>query len=265
MFTDTHCHIHEDDYPLDPEAAYTRAMADGVDRLLCVGTSADSSARAMSFAAAHAGVWAVIGIHPHEAAKFGAALGVFGGSNGGWAAIQELALTNPAKLVGIGECGLDYYYHDDEDDRQLQRDLLRQHLELASALQLPVSFHVRDAFDDFWPIFDEFKGIRGVLHSFTDSSDNLAKALERGLYIGVNGISTFTKIPEQITMFSSIPLEKLLLETDAPYLTPKPLRGSINEPAFITHVARSHAALRGIPVEAVATATDRNATSLFSI
>lgn len=255
MLTDTHCHIHESDYPLGAEQAYQRALAAGVDRMVCVGTDLDSSQRALAFAAQHDRAWAAIGLHPHEATRSGI----------DFEAPSQLAVDRPAKLVAVGECGLDYFYHDDPADRRRQQQLLRRHLSLAAEYNLPVIFHVREAFADFWPIYEDFKAVRGVLHSFTDSQAELERALGHGLLIGVNGISTFTKDPAQQAMFATIPLENLLLETDAPYLTPKPIRGTVNEPAYVKHVARFHAALRGITEETVAAATTHNATQVFQL
>jgi TatD DNase family protein len=131
--------------------------------------------------------------------------------------------------------------------------------------QLPVIFHVREAFSDFWPIFDSYLGIRGVLHSFTDTKENLDMAIERGLYIGVNGISTFAKDPVQKALFASIPLDHLLFETDAPFLTPVPFRGKVNEPAFVKNVAEFHADIRHISYESIASASTTNATALFAL
>jgi TatD DNase family protein len=142
---------------------------------------------------------------------------------------------------------------------------LEAQIEVALHHDLPIIFHVREAFDDFWPIFDKYPGIRGELHSFTDSQENLAKALERGLYIGVNGISTFTKDEAQKAMFDAIPLDRLLLETDAPFLTPTPFRGKINEPAYVRNIAQYHAERRGISVEEIARVTSQNAKVLFAL
>jgi TatD DNase family protein len=131
---------------------------------------------------------------------------------------------------------------------------------------LPIIFHVRDAFDDFWPIFDNYNSqIRGVLHSFTDSHEHMMAAVERGLYIGVNGISTFTKDEMQQKMFASIPVNRLLLETDAPFLTPTPLRGKVNEPAFVRYVAEHHAKIRGLSTDELAASTTANAHALFAL
>lgn len=247
MLTDTHCHIHEASYP-DAQEALQRANEAGINRLICVGTDQKTSAEAVKFAQIHDNCWASLGIHPHEAVHDGVAK------------LEKLVNDN---VVAIGECGLDYFY--DHSPREKQIEILHQQIELAQKYNLPLIFHVREAFDDFWPIFDQYRGLRGVLHSFTDTRANLEKALERGLYIGVNGISTFTKVDEQREMFASIPLENLLLETDAPFLTPVPKRGTVNEPAFITHIAQHIVNLRSITLEELSRATERNATTLFSL
>lgn len=251
MLIDTHCHIHDREF-FTAEVAdevYGRAIAANV-AMLCIGTSQPDSRAVVEFAGSHDQVWAVVGVHPHEAKD-------------GVAVIGEILAENHAKTVGIGEIGLDYYY--DHSPRDVQIAALEQQLQWAVDYNLPVSFHVREAYEDFWPIFDNFRGIRGTLHSFTDSQANLDKGFERGLFVSVNGISTFTKDPAQQQLFRAIPLEKLLLETDAPFLTPKPYRGTINEPAFVSEVAKHHAAIRGIGPDTVAKATTANAISLFAL
>ena len=145
---------------------------------------------------------------------------------------------------------------------------MRAQLELAQKLNLPVSFHVRNAFEDFWPIFDEVSRngkIRGVLHSFTDSKENLKQALRRDLFIGVNGISTFVKKPEELEMFDQIPLSKILIETDAPFLAPKGERGKPNQPAFSKLIVEDLAKKRGISTEEIAKITSENSEKLFNI
>src|SRR5690606_897540 len=151
----------------------------GITKVICVGTSGDSSERAVKFASRRPNVYSSVGAHPHDAKD-------------GYDKIEAiLAGTLPKRLVAVGEIGLDYFYT--YSPREIQLKAFEAQLDLALKHDLPVIFHVRDAFDDFWPIFDNFKGIKGVLHSFTDSKDNLNEALKRNLYIGVNGISTFTK------------------------------------------------------------------------
>ena len=250
MFTDTHCHIHEESYQ-DREAAYERAMEAGVDRLICVGTDVTTSEEAVEFARTHENAWAIIGIHPHEAKRDGERLGELK------ALLDDPS--NAAKIVGIGEIGLDYFYN--HSPREVQIRILKAQVDLATAYNLPISFHVREAFDDFWPIFESYKDLRGVLHSYTDNLSNLGKAISYGLYIGVNGISTFAK--DKTDVYQAIPLEKMLLETDAPFLTPVPNRGKVNEPAFITHVANHLSDLHSVSLEELSATTQRNATTLF--
>jgi TatD DNase family protein len=248
MLIDTHAHIHEPSYSLSGDEVLQRGRAAGVEKVICVGTNELSSHQAVAFAAGRDGVFASIGVHPHDTKE-------------GWAEIAKIEPTE--KLVAIGEIGLDYFYT--HSPREMQIRALEEQLDIATKHSLPVIFHVREAFDDFWPIFDNFRGLRGVLHSFTDNEKNLEEGLKRGLYIGVNGISTFTKDHAQQQMFSRAPLERMVLETDAPFLTPAPFRGTINEPAYIRRIADYHAEGRGIPFSDVATATTINATALFAI
>jgi TatD DNase family protein len=136
---------------------------------------------------------------------------------------------------------------------------------VAKQHSLPLSFHVREAFDDFWPIFESYQGLRGVLHSFTDSEANLARALDHGLYIGVNGIATFTNNEAQLVIYRTIPQQRLLLETDAPFLTPKPFRGKVCEPKHVMLTAEFLADLRQKSLVELAEATTANAKQLFNL
>jgi len=249
MLIDTHCHIHESDFPLPIEDVLAHAVDADVQKLICIGTNEQSTREAISFAESHDNTWASIGVHPHD-------------TKDGYDEIAALAGTSD-KIVAVGEVGLDYFYT--HSPKEMQIEALKHHIEIALKHDLPIIFHVREAFDDFWPVFDSYSGIRGELHSFTDSKENLKKALERGLYIGVNGISTFTKDETQKDTFDSIPLDRLLFETDAPFLTPAPFRGKVNEPAFVRNVAEYHANRRGISVEQIASATTANAEKLFAI
>lgn len=248
MLIDTHCHIHDATYPLDVADVLMHAGQAGVEKMICVGTDEDSSFAAINLAEKHDHIYASIGVHPHD-------------TKDGYSRLYDMSST---KLIAVGEIGLDYYYT--HSPREIQIAALKGQIELAIARNLPIIFHVRDAFDDFWPIFDSYDTqIKGVLHSFTDSSENMHAAIARGLYIGVNGISTFTKDTAQQAMFASIPLENLILETDAPFLTPTPLRGKVNEPAFVRHVAEHHAKIRGLSIDELATITSSNAHALFAL
>ena len=206
---------------------------------------------AVAFAQKHEGVWASIGIHPHEAKDH----------LGRDTQARFAALASLPKVVAVGECGLDYFYgHSPKED---QAAVLRFQLELALEYSLPLNFHVREAFDDFWPIFENYRGVRGVLHSFTDSQENMERAVAHGLYIGVNGIATFTRDEAQLVTYRTIPQHSLLLETDAPFLTPKPFRGKVCEPKHVVHTAEFLAELRGTTVSELAVTTTTNARKLF--
>ncbi len=268
QLVDTHCHIQSigsdsQDHTaemwrkegLSLDGVIADAAAKDVTKLICVGCDLADSRLAISVAENIAGCFAAVGIHPHEAghhteqAKLKDELGGF---------------LKADKLVGIGECGLDYFYnHSVPADQQA---VLRWQLDLAAAHDLPVIFHVRSAFDDFWPIFDSYgTKLRGVLHSFTDSRVNLLAALRRGLYIGVNGIATFAKDPVQLSVYKDIPSSSLLLETDSPYLTPVPFRGKVNKPEQILTIAEFLADLRHEEVEELAGTTTANAHLLFGV
>ncbi len=266
---DTHCHVQsagqvegEDNTVLlwqrlgaSPETIIKRAQSAKVKQMICVGCDLLDSKLAIGFAAEHDNCFAAIGIHPHEAKRY-----VDSSSD------QEAfkALAKQAKVVAIGECGLDYFYNHSEPDDQAA--ILKLQLDLAVATGLPVIFHVRQAFADFWDIFDSYDNkIRGVVHSFTDNMANLEAALKRGLYIGVNGIATFAKDPDQLAVYKAIPVDRLLLETDAPYLTPTPFRGNVNEPKHVLTVAEFLARLRGEELNYLAEHTTSNAGLLFGL
>ncbi len=248
MLIDTHCHIQES-YDLPVDEVLQAAHEQAVTQMICVGTNERSSKQAIAFAEKHPKAVASIGVHPHD-------------TKDGYGAIAELAGTSPA-IVAVGEIGLDYFYTN--SPREVQIEALKSQIEVALKHDLPIIFHVRDAFDDFWPIFESYKGIRGVLHSFTDSKENMEKAISKGLYIGVNGISTFTKDEAQKAMFDAIPLDRIMFETDAPFLTPTPYRGKINQPAYVKVVAEYHALRRGVSLEEIANASTRNARALFQL
>jgi TatD DNase family protein len=265
--TDTHCHVHEVVKRLTPvhdkwinggvtdaDVVLAEAKEQDVTRAICVGTSVEDSELAVDFVQNRQNVWASIGIHPHEAERYvdnTAILDAF------------LALATKSKVVAVGECGLDFFYNHSPKEDQIK--ILRFQIELALKHDLPMIFHVREAFSDFWPIFDEYTGIRGVIHSFSATRTELEQILARGLYIGLNGIMTFTKQSEQLEAAKAVPLDKLLLETDAPFLTPAPYRGTICQLKHVRVTAGFLANLRGESLEALAQATTANAQQLFKI
>ena len=265
---DSHCHIqsigsktgeantkkHWAKSGFTVDGVIDRAKKQGVSKLICVGCDLEDSQLAINFVSDRQNVWASIGLHPHEAKNYVDKPDLVEAFK---------ALVNQPKVIAIGECGLDFFYNHSSSNDQL--DILKLQLDLASKHNLPVIFHVRQAFTAFWPILDQFKGIKGVLHSYTDDQANLDKALARGLYIGVNGISTFTKEQNQLNMYKQIPLDRLLLETDSPFLTPVPYRGTINEPSRVATVAAFMADLRGENLDDLAKITTSNAQNLFKI
>jgi TatD DNase family protein len=269
---DTHCHIHEmvrrttpvydkwhsDDTDRTPDTVIAAASEAGVNRMLCVGTTLADSELAVEFVGAHENMWASIGIHPHEAADH-----LDASAKERFAGLLKGAAKK--KIVAIGECGLDYFY--DHSPREAQIEILKFQIELAIAHNLPMSFHVREAFDDFWPIYESYRGsnIRGVLHSFTDDVANMERAAKHGLHFGVNGIVTFAKSEAQLVTYRTIPRELLLLETDAPFLTPVPFRGTMCEPKHVRVTADFLADLRSENLEDLAAATTANARALFNV
>ncbi len=254
MLIDTHCHIHRNDYPLNRDEVIDRAVKNGVGQLICIGTDEADSTMAVDFAVKYDNVFASVGVHPHEVKN-------------GWNKIVEFLKDKNSKIIAIGEIGLDYHY--DLSPRDIQIQALKDQIKIAQQYDLPIIFHVRDAFDDFWTIFDECQlegnAIRGVVHCFTDFADNAQKCLDRGLYIGVGGFSTFVKDESQKAMFASLPIDKILLETDAPYLTPVPFRGKVNEPAFVRNIAVYQAEIRNISLDEIIKNTTANARALFKI
>ncbi len=230
------------------------ATQEGVTRLICVGCTLHDSQAAIKFAEAHDGVWASIGLHPHEGSQY----------VDDHLSLQKFRdLASHPKVIAIGETGLDYYY--EHSPRAVQIKLLKFQLDIAVEHDLPLIFHVRDAFSDFWPIFDAYKGLRGVVHSFTASVKEVEEIVSRGLYIGLNGIMTFTKNAEQLEAAKAIPINRLLVETDAPYLTPVPFRGTICQPKHVRVTAEFLGGLRGESLETLSAATTANAKRLFKL
>lgn len=269
MFVDTHCHIQSAGLTagerstrevwakasgLTGDDLVAAAVEAGVSRMICVGCDLEDSRLAIDFVKSREKCFASIGIHPHEAGSY---------FNKPHQLKQFAELTDHKKVVAIGECGLDYYY--EHSPRTAQIEVLQYQLQLAQQYNLPVIFHVREAFDDFWPILDKYPGIRGVLHSFTDNQANLEKAVERGLYIGVNGIATFVKDPKQLEVYKTIPTDNLLLETDAPFLTPVPFRGTICQPKHVVVTAEFLSQLRGESLDNLGKSTTQNALNLFKL
>lgn len=251
MLVDTHAHIHFSDYETDAGAVIDRAQAGGVKQIICVGTNASDSRRAVDFVQKRDGLWATIGLHPHEA-------------KAGQPALDQLArLLDQPKVVAVGECGLDYYRN--LSPKADQEQALRFQIELALQHNLALVFHVRDAFTDFFRITDDYQVPRAVVHCFTAGRVEMEQTVERGFFIALNGIMTFTKNDSQLEAATLVPLDHLVLETDCPFLTPAPKRGQRNEPANLSLTAQFLARLRGEALEDLAAITTANAQRLFGL
>jgi len=248
---DSHCHIHSKDYPINREQVLLRANQVGVASLICVGTDAEDSSLAVNFASNHDNCWASVGLHPHDSKLANTQL------------TKIRVLASKPRVVAIGECGLDYHYQHSSKDEQERA--LREQIELGIEHDLAMVFHIREAFDDFWRIFDTYSGVRGVVHSFTGARNQLEEILNRNLYVGLNGIMSFTKDPHQLDMAKLVPIDSLVLETDAPFLTPVPFRGKVNEPRYVELVAQFLAELRSDSLSELKNSTTQNVKKLFQI
>jgi TatD DNase family protein len=257
-FVDSHCHIGASNFAEDADAVVERALAQGLTHLIHIGAGANISAcrEAIEVVERHPQVFCTLGVHPHDVGE---------GFDPG-PVIEEIRhLASHEKVVGIGETGLDYYY--DHAPKEAQKRGLRQFLMLAQELDQPVVFHVREAYDDFFPIIDEvgLPAAGGVLHCFTGTLAEAEGGLERGLYVSMSGIVTFKNAGDLRAVAQQVPLDRLLVETDCPYLAPVPKRGRRNEPAFVAYTADAVAELRGIETSELRAATGRNAVRLFRL
>ena len=255
MLIDTHAHIHFDEYHEEIDAVLDRAHEAGVSKIIAVGVDEVDSGQAVAVARAYDNVWATVGLHPHEAES-------------GYEALEEVArLAEFEKVVGVGEYGLDY--NREGYDQDAQERAFRFQLELALEHDLASVFHVRDAFPDFFRILDEYDidpaEFRGVVHCFTAGVDEMEEAVKRGLFVALNGIMTFSKDQNQLEAARRLPLDRLVLETDCPFLSPVPKRGTRNDPANVALTAKFLADLRGESFERLSEASTRNAERLFEI
>lgn len=260
-WTDSHCHL-QDRYRDGPDEGagdaglrevLERAARAGVTAAVCIGTDADSSREAVRIANLEdlaIDVYATVGLHPHEAST----------STRGLAALLDA--DGADRVVGIGECGLDYYYEHSPRDAQLVA--LRDQLALAVTRDLAVVLHVRDAFDDLFSVLDDV-GVppRTIVHCFSAGPAEARRCVAAGMMVSVAGIVTFKNADPLRAALAEVPLDRLLVETDAPYLAPVPHRGRRNEPAFVVETAKVLAAVKGISYEALAAATTENFFRLF--
>jgi TatD DNase family protein len=254
MFVDSHCHLNYKGLVEEQESVLLRARRAGVSKMLNISTRASEWDEVIAVAEREPDVWASVGIHPHEADLH--------------PDVETETLVERAhhpRVAGIGESGLDFYY--DRSDRDRQRASFRSHIAAARRTGLPIIVHTRDAEEDTAEILRDEMGkgtFTGVIHCFTASADFARKALELGLYISMSGIVTFRNAKDLAATARNIPSDRLLIETDAPFLAPVPHRGRPCEPAFVADTARFLAELRGESVERLADYTTANFSALFS-
>lgn len=249
---DSHLHLDDDAFEPDREAVLARARAAGVRGFLTVGTSLEGSRRALALAEQHADVWAAVAIHPHEAGEATPE------------AMETLAaLAHHPKVVAIGETGLDYFRH--FAPRDVQQEAFRAHLGLALRFGLPVVVHNRDAHADVLRILEEEAPPRVIMHCFSGSLETARTCLDRGYYLGLGGPLTYRNARRVLEVVRLVSPDRLLLETDAPYLPPEPHRGRRNEPAYLPLMARAAADARGVAAGTVAELTTVNAREVFGL
>jgi TatD DNase family protein len=254
MLIDSHCHLDFPEFAGDLDGILARAAAAGIGTMLTISTRLDRFPGVRAIAESSDRIWCSVGIHPHEASEAGEAN-----------AERLVALAQHPKVVGIGETGLDYFY--ENSPRAQQREVFRFHIEAARQSGLPIIIHTRDADDETAEILAEEMGkgaFTGLIHCFSSSRKVAEVGLELGLYISLSGIVTFNKAEALRDIVRDLPLDRILVETDSPFLAPVPHRGKRNEPAFTAATAAKVAELKGVGVDVLAAATTENFRRLFT-
>jgi TatD DNase family protein len=254
---DSHAHIDFPQFAEDRQAMLDRARAAGITTLLAIGTGPgpEKLDAALPFAERHDWIYATVGIHPHEAKEVGQQH-----------LVELTRLAKHLRVIAWGEIGLDYFY--DHSPRELQQKVFRDQMDLAKQAKLPIIIHCRDAWTDCLNMLEEFwlpTGLGGILHCFTSTLEDARRGIEMGFLISFAGNSTYPKTQNLRDVAKELPLEKILIETDAPYLAPQPWRGKRNEPAYVAEVARVLANVRNCSPDEVAAATSQNFRRLFGL
>lgn len=246
-WVDTHCHIYDQKIEGGTEVALSAAREAGVNKMIVIGTDANTTQQAISLAADNDDVWATVGLHPHDAKD---------GFD------ELLPFLGAERVVAIGECGLDYYYK--HSDRQVQREMFGRQISIANELHLPLVIHTRDAWTETFEILDRVgTPQRTIFHCFTGGATEAAECLARGAFLSFSGIVTFKAADDVREAAMLCPIERILVETDAPYLAPVPYRGKSNHPALVSYVGKFLANLRGESVAHIAQHTSDNACLAF--
>ena len=252
---DTHAHIDGEAFDADRAAVVDRALENGVEAIINMGDTLESSARSVQLTEEFPAVYAGVGVHPEEAFPM---TGADDDRLAAWAALP--------KVVAIGEIGLDYYWEKYSEKRELQKRIFIRQLDLARQLHLPVCIHDRDAHGDTLAILKtEGRGIRGVLHCYSGSMETARELLKLGWYLGIDGPLTFKNAAKLPEIVRALPADRILVETDCPYMTPAPFRGKRNEPAFVKYIAQRAAEIRAESPEEFSIKTRQNARDLYGI
>ncbi|MBR4748152.1 MAG: TatD family hydrolase [Abditibacteriota bacterium] len=250
--TDTHAHLNDERFAGDLADTIARAAEKGVGSILVCGWDIPSGRQAADMAAAYPSVYAAAGVHPHDSESWSPE-----------AAEDIRELSAKGRIVAVGEIGLDYYY--DLEFRESQLVCFREQLKLSLELDLPVSIHSRCAMEDTIGALREYPGVRGVLHCFSGTMEQMSDLLDMGLYIGAAGPVTFKSSEDLRSVIRYVPADRLLLETDCPYMAPAPLRGRRNEPWMVCHVLEKMAGLLNMEPADLEALTDDNARRLFGL
>lgn len=248
---DTHCHLSDKKFNTDRDKVIARAKQAGINRLLIVCSDVEEFDTFNKMLDEYEFIYGTVGVHPHDAKNF----------QRDWQIIQEVFKKD--KIVALGEIGLDYHY--EYSPREAQKEAFRKQLRIAKEKQLPVVIHSREAMDDCLGILKEEDIDYGVMHCFSASKEAMYKCIDMGLYISIAGVVTFPKANKLREIAKAVPLEKLLIETDAPYLAPQPVRGRRNEPSYMKYTLDEIAAIRGISKEVLIEAITKNSISLFNL
>lgn len=254
MLIDSHCHLDFDELAADEPGVLARARGAGVGGMLTIGTRLDRFDKVRAIAERYANVWCSVGVHPHEAAE-----------EGQRTPDRLIEATRHPKVVGIGETGLDFFY--EHSPRAEQAESFRSHVAAARETGLPVIVHTRDADAETAELLEQeyAKGaFTGLIHCFSSGPEVARRALALGFYISISGIVTFKATEALRTIVRELPLDRLLVETDAPYLAPVPRRGKTNEPAYVAHTAAKVAELKGVGIAELEAATTDNFFRLFA-
>lgn len=253
MLIDSHAHLDDKRFDLDREYIIENLEKNGIELVINIGADMVSSKKSLELARRYRNIYAVVGVHPHSAKEI---------RDENLKEIENLA--KDSKVVAIGEIGLDYHY--DNSPRDIQRRYFRDQIRLAKKLDMTIVVHTREADEDTLEILrEEARGLKVVIHCFSSDRAQLKEYLDLGFYIAIGGPVTFKNADELKEAAKIVPLEKLLVETDAPYLAPHPYRGKRNEPMFVKHTAEYIAKLKDIPVEDLIIQTNKNTKEVFAI